>query len=78
MEFYRRMAILFFLMALAVPGFCEKDTGKTPVANVGGIKITEGQMRQDIGTDIYEAEVNLYQLKKNWIEQKAQRPYLRE
>jgi len=71
MSFYNRASLMLLTMALAAPGLCQKDAGKTPVAVVGGVAITEGQMRQDIGADIYEAEVNLYQLKKSWIEQKA-------
>lgn len=71
MSFYSRAVFVLLAIALAAPGFCQKDAGKTPVAVVGGVSITEAQMRQDIGTDIYEAEASLYQLKKNWIEQKA-------
>lgn len=71
MSFNNRAVLLLLAIALAAPGFCQKDAGNTPVAVVGGVSITEGQMRQDIGTDIYEAEVNLYQLKKSWIERKA-------
>jgi protein-disulfide isomerase len=71
MPFYRSAAILILLPVLAIPGLPAKDPGGAPIAEVGGIKITESQMRQDIGIDIYEAEINVYQLKKNWIDQKA-------
>ncbi len=71
MSLYRFTAVMLLLAACAITGLQAKDPAAVPVAEVGSTKITESQMRQDIGTDIYEAEINLYNLKKNWIEQKA-------
>jgi protein-disulfide isomerase len=71
MPFYRLASMLLLLPALALPILLAKDPEGTPVARVGDTKITESQMRQDIGADIYEAEINLYKLKKSWIEEKA-------
>jgi hypothetical protein len=67
-----RFAAIFFLLAVPVnQGFFAKEKISVPIAEVGGIRITESQMNQAIGSDIYEAESNLYQLKKSWIDQKA-------
>ena len=71
MQSYRLAAIFLLLTAPVIPGLPAKDPEGAAVAVVGGAKITESQMRQDIGSDIYEAEINLYKLKKNWIEEKA-------
>jgi protein-disulfide isomerase len=71
MSIYRTAVLSLLLPALAIPGLRAKDQSSVPVAEVGGTKITESQMKQEIGTDIYEAELNLYQLKKDWIDQKA-------
>jgi protein-disulfide isomerase len=71
MPSFRLTAIILFLPTLAIPGLPAKDPPGAAVAVVGGAKITESQMRQDIGADIYEAEINLYKLKKSWIEEKA-------
>jgi len=71
MPSYRLAAIFLLLPALVIPSLPAKDPGSAAVAVVGGAKITENQMRQDIGAAIYEAEINLYKLKKIWIEEKA-------
>jgi hypothetical protein len=71
MSIYRLTAILFFLLAPVVPGLFAKDQASAPIAEVGGIKISESEMKLDIGSEVYEAEANIYQLKKNWIDQKA-------
>lgn len=77
MSFYRSAAV-FLLSVFFLPSLPAKDQESAPVAEVGRTKITESQMRQDIGVDIYEAEINLYKLKKSWIEQKARALLLEE
>jgi protein-disulfide isomerase len=71
MPFCRLTAILLLLPVPVISNLLAKDPGNVSIAEVGGVKITEGEMRRDIGSDIYEAEVSLYQLKKKWIDQKA-------
>jgi protein-disulfide isomerase len=71
MSIHRLTAILLFLLVPVVPGLFGKDQAPAPIAEVGGIKISESEMKLDIGSEVYEAEANLYQLKKNWIDQKA-------
>jgi protein-disulfide isomerase len=70
MSIWRMATVLFLLQALAMPYLYAKDPKSTPIAEVGDTKITESEMTQAIGTDIYEAELRLYRLKKNWIDQK--------
>ena len=71
MSIYRNVAVLLSLPILLIPLLPAKDPGNAPVAELGGVKITQAEMSREIGTDIYEAELNLYQLKKNWIDQKV-------
>jgi len=42
------------------------------LAKVGDTVLTEDQMRQEMGMQLYQAENNLYMAQKNWIDQKAQ------
>ena len=42
------------------------------VAKVGDQVLTEDQMRSDLGNSLYQAENNLYNVKKNWIDKKVQ------
>ncbi|MBN1568937.1 MAG: DsbA family protein [Acidobacteria bacterium] len=71
MSAYRIVTILLLPPILCIPSLHAKDPKGVPVAQVGGDKITESQMQKDIGTEIYEAEIDLYKLKKSWIEQRA-------
>ena len=41
------------------------------VATVGSAVLTEDQMRKELGMSLYNAENNLFQLKRNWIDKKA-------
>ena len=43
----------------------------TPVAKVGTVILTEEDMRKDMGMNLYEAENQLYQIKKGWVDQKV-------
>ena len=43
-----------------------------PIAKFGDTVLTEDQMRKDLGQQLYQAENNLYMIKKSWIDQKAE------
>jgi protein-disulfide isomerase len=43
----------------------------TPVAKVGSTVLTEEDMKKDLGMSLYEAENSLFQVKKNWVDQKV-------
>src|SRR5579871_3610978 len=43
----------------------------TPVAKIGNTVLTEDELRKDMGMNLYEAENQLYQVKKNWVDQKV-------
>jgi len=49
----------------------EAAKAPTPVAKVGTTVLTEEDLRKDMGMNLYEAENQLYQVKKNWVDQKA-------
>ncbi len=41
------------------------------VAHVGNVDLTEAEMEKELGMSIYNAENQLYQVKKSWIDKKA-------
>lgn len=61
------------VLPFAVPaqGTESPDDGAKPVARMGPHVLTEKQMQAELGLALYEAENNLYQIKKNWIDQQA-------
>src|SRR5437016_2688496 len=61
------VAFLFGLPAVSMAA----DTGK-PIAKVGDTVLTEKDLRQEAALPLYEAENNLYNVQKNWVDQKAQ------
>jgi protein-disulfide isomerase len=42
-----------------------------PVAKIGNTILTEDDLRKEMGMSLYDAENQLYQVKKNWVDQKA-------
>lgn len=48
------------------------DSSKKVLAKVGNTELTEDQMREDMGMQLYQAENNLYMVQKGWIDQRAQ------
>src|ERR1700689_2541016 len=65
-----------FLASLV--GFCtfplhaaDSVKATTPVAKIGNTILTEDDLKKDTGMSLYEAENALYELKKNWVDQKA-------
>src|ERR1043166_8659606 len=42
-----------------------------PVAKIGNTILTEDDLRKDMGMSLYEAENSVYQIKKNWVDQKV-------
>ncbi len=49
----------------------EAAKAPTPIAKIGTTILTEEDLRKDMGMSLYEAENQLYQIKKNWVDQKA-------
>src|SRR5690349_10000400 len=62
------------LLASSIPlaALYAAEPAKTgaPVAKVGTTVLTEDDLRKDMGMNLYEAENQLYQVKKNWVDQK--------
>jgi protein-disulfide isomerase len=50
-----------------------EEAAKTgaPVAKIGNTILTEDDLRKEMGMSLYDAENQLYQVKKNWVDQKA-------
>lgn len=46
-------------------------SGPIPVAKVGATVFTQEQMDKDLGTQLFDAQNRLYQLKRQWIDQQA-------
>ncbi len=75
MPFNRTALLIGLLTMLYRPTVdaVESASDTSPVlAKVGDVALTEAQMRSDLAFGLYEAENNVYLLKKNWVEQKAQ------
>lgn len=49
----------------------EAPASNAVVAKVGTQELTEDQMRKDLGNSLYQAENNLYNVKKAWIDKQA-------
>lgn len=69
----KRAYLLSFVLGLVLPLSAEEVTAPASnvVAKVGSTELLEKQMRDDLGTSLYDAENQLYQLKKNWVDQRA-------
>src|SRR5258708_2118423 len=74
MKIYRS-SVLFLasLIGLTVSVLRAQESAKapTPVAKIGNTVLTEDELRKDMGMNFYEAENQLYQVKKNWVDQKV-------
>ncbi len=44
---------------------------ETPIAKMGNTVFTEEDMKKELGYQLYQAENNVYAVKRSWIEQKA-------
>jgi protein-disulfide isomerase len=42
-----------------------------PIAKIGNTILTEDELRKETGMSLYDAENQLYQIRKNWVDQKA-------
>ena len=58
-------------LMLPVVHAAEAAKATTPVAKIGTTILTEDDLRKDLGMGLFEAENALYQLKKNWVDQKV-------
>jgi protein-disulfide isomerase len=47
------------------------DTGDVPLAKIGNIILTQKQMQDELGMSLYEAQNQVYQIEKSWVDQKA-------
>src|SRR5438309_145683 len=59
---------------LAAQGFSDapaNPSANNVVAKVGSVNLTDADLQKDLGMSLYETENQLYQMKKNWIDQKA-------
>ncbi len=43
----------------------------SPIAKIGSTVLTEDELRKDMGTQLYEAENQLYMIRKGWVDQKS-------
>jgi len=61
------------LISLTVCTIRAEEAAKAgaPVAKIGNTILTEDELRKEAGMNLYEAENQLYQIKKNWVDQKA-------
>ena len=74
MKIYRLPLFLSLtLIGLSVPTSRAEEAAKAgaPVAKVGNTILTEDDLRKDSGMSLYDAENQLYQIKKSWVDQKA-------
>ena len=60
--------VLSSLLCLSIPALVAADT---PVAKVGTTTLTEEALKKDLQVEMYEAEKSLYDMKINWIDEKA-------
>src|ERR1700733_9282359 len=65
--------ILISILGLGITGLRADQAAQapTPVAKIGNTVLTKDDLRKDTGMSYYEAENALYQLKKNWVDQKV-------
>jgi protein-disulfide isomerase len=47
------------------------DSGDVPVAKIGSITLTQKQMQDELGMSLYEAQNQVYQMERSWVDQKA-------
>src|SRR5258708_23109616 len=69
-----RSSVLFLasIVSLSFPSlYAETPKASTPVAKIGGTVLTEDDLRKDMGMNLFEAENQLYEVKKNWVDEKA-------
>src|SRR2546430_2762708 len=64
-----RAQLMVLLTGLAM--VAHADSTSPMVAKIGDVTLTEEQMNSELGTSLYDVENNLYQVKRNWIDQKA-------
>ena len=64
-------ATFFLNLSVPVLGAPEASKASTPLAKIGNTILTEDDLHKEVGMSIYEAENQLYQIKKNWIDQKT-------
>ena len=71
----RKSLLIFAGMLLSSLTICcmarATDTGDVPVAKVGSITLTQKQMQDELGVSLYEAQNQIYQIEKSWVDQKA-------
>jgi len=73
MNLYRPLLALSFVFSSA-PSLraVEAPADSSPmVAKVGDQVLTDAQMREELAFGLYEAEMNVYQTKKSWVDQKS-------
>jgi protein-disulfide isomerase len=65
--------VLSSIISLSTLSLYAQDAAKapTPLAKIGDTILTEDDLHKDMGMSVYDAENQLYQVKKNWIDQKA-------
>ncbi|HVO33624.1 MAG TPA: thioredoxin domain-containing protein [Elusimicrobiota bacterium] len=68
----KRIRFLLPLVAVSFLGSPARAGDSRAVAKIGDTTLTEKQMDDELGARLYEAENNLYQVKKGWIDSKAQ------
>ena len=74
MKIYRLPLFLSLsLVSLSLSLIRAEEAAKAgaPVAKIGNIILTEDDLRKEMGMSLYDAENQLYQIKKNWVDQKA-------
>src|SRR5687768_16169720 len=67
----KSMIFSVLLSFSALIGLALQADAKT-VAKIGNTDLTEEQMREEMGMQLYQIENNLYMTQKNWVDKKAQ------
>ena len=67
----RSLILLIFVFPMATLQAVEPAKAGAPVAKVGNTVLTEDDMRKEMGMSLYEAENQVYQVKKGWVDQKV-------
>lgn len=65
------LSTLSLLLLTGLSLYAAESKATTPIAKVGDVILTEEDLKKDVGMNLYEAENALFQLKKNWVDQKA-------
>ena len=79
MNQFRRMVWMSVLLLPGLSTLASADTApaaapaasSAPIATIGSVVLTDQQMQAEIAPQLYDAEHQIYQIKKNWIDQKA-------